>query len=176
MAEKEQQNAEMAAENKDAKDNENFEDEDLKAKAEKAKYYESEAIENRKKFQKARDELKKLQDEVLPENEKSKKRIEELEEQLTTLKNIRLENMILSSAINEKFVDMGIVKLLVREELAGREDIDESMVEKTVKKIAKEKPYLVSAGESATPNTGNQAKSGTDGKSDNQKFAEWLRK
>ena len=137
----------------------------------------AESIKNRKKYQEVRDELKKLQDEKLSETEKDKERIKELESQIKEVESVKVENMILSAASGENFIDLSVVKVLVREELAGEDDIDSKAVEKAVKKIAKDKPYLVKSGDNtATPGAGNTAKKDLDGKTDEEKFAAWLKK
>ena len=160
----------------DNNDNDTEKDQDVKQYDEDyVSSLKGESIKNRKKYQEARDELKKLQDEKLSESEKDKQKIKELETQLTENESVKLDNQILSAMTGEEFIDPSVAKMLIREELAGADDIDSKAVDKAVKKIAKDKPYLVKSDDTTTPGKGNTEKKNMDGESSEDKFAKWLR-
>ena len=135
-----------------------------------------ESIKNRKKYQETRDRLKELEDAKLSDAEKKDSEILELKEQVKEGKGVKLDNMILSASSDENFVDLAVVKVLVREELAGEDDIDSKVVEKAIKKIAKEKPYLIKTGDNTpTPSPGNTEKTKLEGeKSPDEMMGDFL--
>lgn len=154
-------------------DSKTFDETYVKELREEAKKY-------RLKLRETEEAKKKLEDEKLTETEKEKKRLAELEEENNSykskLKQLELSSMIVKTASSKGFVDMELVELLAQKELASEDEVKQKDVEKVIEKIAKEKPYLISAGDNPAPGKGNQSKSTLDGETPEQKFAKWLRK
>jgi len=127
------------------------------------------AAEKRKRLE-VEAELKKLRDEKLSDSEKKDRKIIELDKQLvdiqTEYKEKEIDNLILTVASGKNFADMEVVKLLAKKELEDEEDPDQKTVEKVIEKIAKEKPYLISEGESGKSGSGNFAKKGMESEKD----------
>jgi len=130
-----------------------------------------EAKDRRLKLRDAEAELKKIQDEKLTDSEKKDSRIKELEGLVGKLekenKNLDLDSAILGVASGKGFVDLDTVLLIAKKELASEEEIDDKIVIRTIDKIAKDKPFLLSSSEETnTGGTGNAEKqdmeAGTD--------------
>jgi polyhydroxyalkanoate synthesis regulator phasin len=151
----------------------------VKELREEAKKYREDKAKLRADFEKIQKQLKEIEDAKLTDSEKDKKKISELEKQLVDVQNEYksrgIENLIIAGAAGRNFIDIDAVKIFALKELASEDDIDEKAVGKVLDKIAKDKPYLVKADEAATANSGNFGRQEMDGKTDEQKFAEWVR-
>jgi hypothetical protein len=121
----------------------------------------AESITRKKKLEKAEAELKKIQEEKLTESEKKDLHIKQLEEEIKGLKDKDkqkdIDVYISDSIAGKNFIDIPAVKLLVKAELSGEEEIDSKAVEKVVEDLIKNKPYLISSA-APNPSSGNFAK------------------
>jgi hypothetical protein len=126
-----------------------------KLKAEAKEYRQGKAALKKEK-EEIEARLKALEDEKLSETEKDKKKISELEKQLTdiqgSIKQKDIDNLILKSVSGKNIIDLDTASILVKNELSGEEEITDQVVLKAVDKLIKDKPYLIS---STTPNPSN---------------------
>ena len=155
-------------------DNKTFDEGYVKELREEAKKY-------RLKLREIEEAKKKLEDEKLTESEKEKARLKELETEnsgyKSKLKSLEISSMIIKAAAGKDFIDLDAVELLANRELSSEDEVSQKDVDKVIDKLAKDKPYLVKSGDNtATAGAGNTAKKDLDGKSDEEKFADWLRK
>ena len=118
----------------------------------------SESISRRKELDDIKSKLKKFEDEKLSDTEKKDKRIKELEDEITSVKNAtqaeKVDNLILKGLTGKNVVDSDTAMLLIRKELANVENIDDKAVSKVIDDVLKAKPFLIS-GSDPNPSNGN---------------------
>jgi len=117
------------------------------------KELQTETIQRRKEIEGLKKQLKEIEDAKLSETEKKEKELKETKAKLESLegsiKQKEIDNLILKSLTGKNIVDVKAAELLIKSELASEAEITESVIEKVVDKLLKEKSYLVN---SANPN------------------------
>ena len=131
-----------------------------KLKAE-AKEYRQAKAQLKKEKEEIEIKLKAIEDEKLTEAEKDKKKITELEKQLTdiqgSIKAKDIDNLILKSLSGKNIVDTDAAELLIKKELESIDEITPEAVTKIADKLIKDKPYLISS-TPVNPSDGNFGK------------------
>jgi len=125
----------------------------------------SESIVRRKEIDDLKTKLKKFEDEKLSESEKKDKRIKELEDEISSVKNAtqaeKIDNLILKGLTGKNVVDSDTAMMLIRKELASMENIDEKAVNKAIEDVLKNKSFLISSSD-PNPSNGNFKKTSGD--------------
>lgn len=149
-----------------------------KLKAEAKEYRQAKAAEKKEK-EEYKAKLEAIEAEKLTEAEKDKKKITELEKQLTdiqgSIKAKDIDNLILKSLSGKNIVDGEAAELLIKKELTELDDVTPEAVTKIVDKLIKDKPYLISS-TPVNPSDGNFAKQDNEpAKNPDKMFGEFLR-
>lgn len=159
-----------------------LDNEDNKPKTYTEKEYkelQSESVTRRKEIEKLEAKLKAIEDEKLSDIEKKDKRVKELEAEIENLKNsdkaTKVDALIVEAISDKNIIDKSTMKLLIKNELASEEEINDKIVEKVVDKLIKDKPYLISS-TPVNPSDGNFAKQDNEpAKTPDKMFGEFLR-